>query len=75
MASRINMRRQQGVLLKLDISRSFDSISWGFLFEVLRHLGFGVLFLKWVAILNTANTKVVVNGEPIWNIVHARGLS
>ncbi|KAM0931418.1 hypothetical protein ACQ4PT_000437 [Festuca glaucescens] len=43
--------------------------------EVLRHLGFGVLFLKWVAILlNTANTKVVVNGEPGGRILHARGL-
>jgi hypothetical protein len=74
-ARRINRRKQTGVLLKLDISRAFDSISWSFLFEVLRHLGFGLLFLKWVAtLLYTANTRVVVNGEPGGRFAHARGL-
>ncbi|KAM0925514.1 hypothetical protein ACQ4PT_004162 [Festuca glaucescens] len=40
-AKKINMRRQTGVLLKLDLARAFDSISWSFLFEVLRRMGFG----------------------------------
>ncbi|KAM0857624.1 hypothetical protein ACQ4PT_048352 [Festuca glaucescens] len=74
-ARRIHQRKQLGVLLKLDISRAFDSISWSFLFEVLRHLGFGVLFLKWVAsLLYTANTMVLVNGVPGARINHACGL-
>ncbi|KAM0826153.1 hypothetical protein ACQ4PT_069071 [Festuca glaucescens] len=74
-ARRINRRRQTGVLLKLDISKAFDSISWGFLLEVLRHMGFGPLFLKWVAsLLYTANTMILVNGMPGDRIRHARGL-
>ncbi|KAM0838180.1 hypothetical protein ACQ4PT_061150 [Festuca glaucescens] len=74
-ARRINQKRQTGVLVKLDISRAFDSISWAFLLEVLRHLGFGVLFLKWVSLLLfTASTKVSVNGVPGERIQHARGL-
>jgi hypothetical protein len=74
-ARRINQRNKAGVLLKLDLARAFDSISWGFLFEVLRRMGFGELFLKWVAVLlYTANTKVLVNGEPGARIQHARGL-
>jgi hypothetical protein len=32
MARKLNTRRERGVLLKLDISRAFDSLSWAFLF-------------------------------------------
>jgi hypothetical protein len=74
-ARRINQRRKPGVLLKLELSRAFDSMSWGFLFEVLRQMGFGPLFRKWVALLlYTANTKIIVNGVPGMRIQHARGL-
>jgi hypothetical protein len=70
-ARKINMRRQTGVLLKLDLARAFDSISWSFLFEVLRRMG----FLKWISLLlYTANTRVMVNGVPGDRIYHGRGL-
>jgi hypothetical protein len=53
------------VLLKLDISRAFDSISWAFLSEVMRRMGFSELFLKWISImLSMATTRVAVNGVP-----------
>jgi hypothetical protein len=74
-ARKINMRRQTGVLLKLDLARAFDSISWSFLFEVLRRMGFGERFLKWIALLlHTANTRVMVNGVPGDRVYHGRGL-
>ncbi|KAK1603871.1 hypothetical protein QYE76_027544 [Lolium multiflorum] len=74
-ARRINQKRQIGVLVKLDISHAFDSISWAFLLQVLRHLGFGVLFLKWVSLfLFTTSTKVSDNGVPGERIQHACGL-
>jgi hypothetical protein len=75
-ARKINMRRQTRVLLKLDLARAFDSISWSFLFEVLRKMGFGDRFRKWIALLlYTANTRVMVNGVPGDRIYHGRGLS
>jgi hypothetical protein len=63
------------VLLKLDLAKAFDTISWPFLFEVLRQYGFGSRFLDLLAILlSTANTRALLNGEtgpPIW---HRRGM-
>ena len=75
MARKINNRRETGTLLKLDISRAFDSLSWAFLFEVLRWMGFSEMLLNWIAIsLRTATTRVSVNGIPGKRIAHVRGL-
>jgi len=52
------------------MARAFDSPSWPFLFEVLRHYGISDTFLDWMAILfSLASMKVLLNGEPgpsIW---------
>ncbi|KAM0904437.1 hypothetical protein ACQ4PT_017999 [Festuca glaucescens] len=74
-ARRVNQKKVPGVLLKLDLSRAFDSMSWAFPFEVLRRRGFGALFLKWIALLlYMANTRVTVNGVPGDRIHHVQGL-
>jgi hypothetical protein len=74
-ARKINQRRALGVLLKIDPSWAFDSMSWAFLFEVPRHMGFGDLFLKWIGLLlYTSNTRVTVNGVTRDIIHDVRGL-
>lgn len=58
------------IMLKQDLTRAFDSISWPFLFEVLARYGFGTRFREWLAILlATSSTRIMLNGEPsppIW---------
>jgi hypothetical protein len=66
--------KQPRVLLKLDLAKAFDTISWPFLFEVRRQYGFGSRFLDLLAILSTANTRVLLSGEPGPTIWHCRGL-
>lgn len=52
------------VLLKLDLTRTSDSISWPFLFDILRQYGFGARFLGWLAILLSSDSaKVIMNGK------------
>lgn len=63
------------LLLKLDLQKAFDSISWEFLLEVLEAKGFGRRWRNWLAcLLLTANTKILVNGELTDIIRHRRGL-
>lgn len=67
--------RCPAVMLKLDITKAFDSVSWAFLFDVLHRLGFRRRWLAWVgALLGSATTCVMVNGVPGGVIVHRRGL-
>ena len=74
-ARKLHARKTPGVFLKLDITRVFDSLSWPFLFQVMRKKGFGDAWIRWVAILlQTASTKVVVNGCLGQSFVHACGL-
>lgn len=60
----LHQLREPRVILKLDLARAFYSISWPFLFKVLRRFGFGDRFLDWLAILlSSASTRVLINGK------------
>jgi hypothetical protein len=64
-ATLLHQLHEPRVLLKLDLAHALDSISWPFLFEVLRRYGFSDKFLDWLAILlSSASTRVLINGEP-----------
>ncbi|WVZ55719.1 hypothetical protein U9M48_006344 [Paspalum notatum var. saurae] len=68
-------KKEPHILLKLDISKAFDSVSWSFLIEILRHLGFGRRWCNMLCLLlSTSSTRVLVNGEPGDVILHLWGL-
>jgi len=71
----LHAARLPSILLKIDIAKAFDSVSWPFLLEVLQQLSFGARWRDWMAaILCTASTKILLNGVPGRRICHARGL-
>jgi hypothetical protein len=71
----LHQQKQPLILLKLDISKAFDSVSWPFLLEILRHLGFGQISRDIISgLLYTSTTQVLMNGVPGDRISHRRGL-
>ena len=74
MARRLNALRMPSVLLKLDISKAFDSVQWPFLREVMQQMGFGPRWSSWICgILSTSPTKLKETGAPATPSITARG--
>lgn len=71
----LHQQKQAQILLKLDSTKAFDLVSWPFLLEVLRKLGFGPIWCDIISgLLSSSSTQVLLNGSPGERIVHRRGL-
>ncbi|RVX18958.1 Transposon TX1 uncharacterized 149 kDa protein [Vitis vinifera] len=68
-------RKEKGVICKLDIEKAYDSINWNFLMKVMRKMGFGDRWLKWIWwCISTASFSILVNGVPAGYFSNSRGL-
>jgi hypothetical protein len=75
MVKSLHNKKEAHILLKLDISKAFDSVSWSFLLEIMRKVGFSQRWRDLIClILSTSSTQILVNGEPGDTIFHHRGL-
>ena len=71
----LHQQKQARILLKLDITKAFDSVSWPFLLEVMQNLGFGPIWCDIVSgLLAISSTQILLNGSPGDRIEHRRGL-
>jgi len=63
------------LFMKLDIHKAFDTVSWGYLLEILQALGFGPRWREWVSIVfRTASSCTLLNGQKGLSFSHARGV-
>jgi hypothetical protein len=57
--------KMPGMLLKLDLSKAFDKISWAYMKDLLLVFGFDKLWVTWILNLtSTAFFSILVNGVP-----------
>ena len=74
-AKLLRRNKRPSALLKIDIAKAFDTVSWSFLFQLLDHMGFSRRWINWMSMLfSSASTRIILNGAPGRRICHARGL-
>ena len=65
LARRFHRNKTPALLFKLDIKKTFDSMCWDYLLDLLNHLGFPPRFRGWVSALpSTTSSCVLLNGVP-----------
>jgi hypothetical protein len=75
MAKLLHRKKTTCALLKIDISKAFDSLNWPFLLELLSHMGFSRRWVNWISMIHSSSsTKIICNGFPGRRICHPRGL-
>jgi len=62
-------------VLKIDLSKAYDRVSWLYILLLLTHLGFDVPFINWVMnCLSTASFAVLINASASLLFTSERGL-
>jgi hypothetical protein len=55
----------QALILKIDLKKAYDCISWDYIRLVLLQCGFGLPTTKWImGCISSATYVVLINGEP-----------
>ena len=44
----------------IDFEKPFDSVSWKFMYKVLRHYNFSEEFVKWITLFNNKITATIL---------------
>nr|XP_017256449.1 PREDICTED: uncharacterized protein LOC108226007 [Daucus carota subsp. sativus] len=67
--------RSRGLILKIDFAKAFDSINWGFLFEVMELMQFDSKWIHWIRkLFDSSRVSILVNGSPTDEFHPTRGL-
>lgn len=73
-----NLEKRYGrrnMILKLDIRKAFDTISWKFILVVLQSFGFCNKFRDWISeIFSSSRISILVNGSPHELLICSRGV-
>jgi len=67
--------KKPSMLLKLDLSKAFDSISWEYLQKVLQAFGFAPSWIRWInSLISSSFFSILINGIPSPTFRPSRGI-
>eukprot|EP00253_Pinus_taeda_P011126 PITA_11126 len=67
--------KQACMILKLDLSKAFDKLSWTYIQKMLNAFGFSPMWTRWIMSLITSSFfSILVNGIPSWPFSPSRGI-
>ena len=65
----LKRKKKAGVLLKLDFEKAYDTINWVSVDSVLKEMGFGMKWRKWIEVcITTPRVSILFNGSPLQTI-------
>lgn len=71
----LKKRKERCAMLKLDYQKAYDLVTWCFVEHVMRGLGFGEKWIRWImACTKTVTILVLVNGSPLQPTPMEKGL-
>ena len=63
------------VALKLDMSKAYDKLEWGFLKKIMEKMGFHPTWIWWIMeCIQSVTYSILVNDEPKGHIIPSRGI-
>lgn len=71
----LKLRGKKGAIVKIDLSKAYDRLSWMYLRLLLTHVGFSFEFLRWVmGCITSSSIAILVNGAASTFFNPERGL-
>ncbi|OMO92976.1 reverse transcriptase [Corchorus capsularis] len=68
-------KEEGGVCFKVDFEKAYDSVDWNFLEFIMRKMGFGETWIKWIMrCVSTPSISILINGSVGRNFSTSRGL-
>ncbi|RVX07561.1 Transposon TX1 uncharacterized 149 kDa protein [Vitis vinifera] len=75
LVNRLKKVKEKGLICKLDIEKTYDSINWKFLMKVLLKMVFGSRWMDWMWwCISTAKFSILINGVPAGFFSNSKGL-
>eukprot|EP00253_Pinus_taeda_P013241 PITA_13241 len=71
----LKQSKKPGMLLKIDLSKAFDSVSWIYIQKILNAFGFDSSWTRWlISLISSSFFSILINGIPYDTFRPSRGI-